>query len=287
MKFLAALLLLATQTAFASWTVTAYNIRNFDHDADAGPTNIAELQRILKDVKSDVMGFEEVVNGPAFDAVIKKTFPTYAIIKSSCGGFGKQSLALIYDQAKFDFVKKEEDLSFSGKENACGSLRPVMLVTLKQKTTNQMMIFASIHLKAGGDSRAMSTRWAQYKKLRLLAGQYEKANIFMMGDFNTTGYNLKNEDYKQFDDFLGAAGLRTVSENIACTNYWHGADQDPSFMPSVLDHIVMQDKQFSQVQEVRVGGHCQVTSCRPAMEDELGVSFAAVSDHCPVQVTFK
>jgi endonuclease/exonuclease/phosphatase family metal-dependent hydrolase len=287
MKFLALTLFFVAQQAIAGWTLSTFNIRNFDHDRDAGPTNIAELRRLIQETKSDVMTFQEVVNIPAFQNVVASNLPDYQIVRSDCGGFGKQNLAVVFNKAHFELVSKEEDLSFTGKDGTCGSLRPVMIVTLKQKATQQEYIFAVVHLKAGGDARSMQTRWGQYNRLKSLVAKYQKKKIILLGDFNTTGYNQGNEDFTKFEEFLSSARLRTSAEEVSCTNYWHGGDQDPSYISSVLDHILMQDSVHAGLRSVRVASHCQKNACRPAMPGDLGVSFASVSDHCPVQVTFK
>lgn len=108
-----------------------------------------------------------------------------------------------------------------------------------------------------------------------------------MGDFNTTGYTPKNEDFSRFNDMLDQSGMWTASENFACTSYWTGADADPAESPSVLDHIVMSNAMASNIESTQVGAHCQKLSCAAVTAEELGLSYAKVSDHCPVQVTFK
>lgn len=287
MKFSFLLILLLSTHAWAKWSVSTYNIRNFDNDRGAGPTNIAELGKIIKSVQSDVMAFEEVVNRTAFDSLIKKNLPGYAYEMSKCGGFGKQNLAVVYNLNTFEFLSQVEDLSFSGSNSGCGSLRPVLLVTLMHKESKQIYTFAAVHLKAGGDNRAMSQRWQQYVGLGRLLSRYSAQNLILLGDFNTTGYNIKNEDYAKFEDMLSGTGVRTMTENLACTNYWSGTQGGPAYESSILDHIVLQDKMLSQVMNVRVGAHCAMMDCRPATPAELGVSFQSVSDHCPVQVTFR
>lgn len=288
MKFLALLTLLVSTQIFAGFSVSTYNIRNFDNDYQAGATNVVELEKIIKSVKSDVMAFEEVVNLQAFQDVVKRNLTGYQISSSSCGGMGKQNLAVVFNTKTFEFVSQSEDLSYSGAGNSsCGSLRPVLFVTLKQKASGKNYIFAVVHLKAGGDQRAFSQRWVQYKRLENMAIEFKNENLIILGDFNTTGYNIKNQDYAKFESFISTAGLRTTSENIGCTNYWDGADQDPNYLPSILDHIVVQDKNVSSIESVKLGAHCMKNSCRPALAQDLGVTFEAVSDHCPVQVTFK
>ena len=90
--------------AWSKWTVATYNIRNFDKDYSSGATNINELSRILKEFKSDVMAFQEVVNKNAFLELMKKNLPDHLNVISNCGGFGKQHLALVYDTKKFEYL---------------------------------------------------------------------------------------------------------------------------------------------------------------------------------------
>jgi endonuclease/exonuclease/phosphatase family metal-dependent hydrolase len=283
------MMLLLTSSAWAGWSVSAYNIRNFDKDPEAGQTDYKELGRIINSVKSDVMTFEEVVNADAFASVMKDALPGYAYQISNCGGFGKQKIAVAYNPAVFEFVSKKEDLSFSTSnfERSCGSLRPVFVVSLRMKKSREVYAFAGVHLKAGGDARSMERRWGQYQKLEKLVQENGQAQLVLLGDFNTTGYNIRDVDYSHFNSFLDSAGLWTASEEIGCTNYWTGGDDDPNMAPSVLDHIVMSKALAAQVQSARVGAHCQKTSCEAVPESALGLSYQKVSDHCPLQVSFK
>lgn len=287
MKFSVLVMLLISLPGWAKWSVSTYNIRNFDKDPDAGAVNLVELGKIIKDVKSDVMAFEEVVNTVAFDNLIKKNLPGYVYEISKCGGFGKQNLAVVYNPKVFELVGRTEDMSFSGKPQGCGSLRPVLLVTLKHLATSKSYTFGAVHLKAGGNDAAFKQRWEQYLKLEKLSKTYAKSDLILLGDFNTTGYNIKDEDFERFESFISASGLRTMSEQIGCSNYWTGTLGGEEFQSSILDHIVLQDKNVSSVESVRVGAHCARTECRPATPADLGLSFESVSDHCPVQVSFK
>lgn len=286
MKFALLFLLLST-AGWAKWSVSTYNIRNFDSDPDAGKTDLVELGRIIKDVQSDVMAFEEVINKSAFDDLVKKNLNGYQYKISDCGGFGKQHLAVVYNPKVFEYVTHEEDLSFSGNGNACGSLRPVFLVTLKHKETQSNYTFGVVHLKAGGNRRAMEQRWKQYQLLSKLAGKFGGKNLILLGDFNTTGYNIKDADYDKFETLINVSSLRTMSEELGCTNYWSGTAGGNEFQSSVLDHIIVQDKNVKGVESVRVAAHCAKFDCRPTAPQELGLSFESVSDHCPVQVTFR
>ncbi len=286
MKFALVFLLLST-AGWAKWSVSTYNIRNFDNDPEAGRTNLVELGKVLKDFQSDVMAFVEVVNVQAFETLIKKNLTDLEYKISDCGGFGKQRLALAYNTKVFDYVTHAEDLTFSGNGTRCGSLRPVLLLTLRHRQTKSTYTFGVVHLKAGGNIRAMEQRWQQYKKLEKLSAHYKDEAFILLGDFNTTGFQIHDQDYEKFEALLSSSSLRTTSETLQCTSYWMGNEGGAQHQPSILDHIVVQDREINAVDSVRVGTHCARVDCRPATPAELGKTYEAISDHCPVQVVFK
>jgi endonuclease/exonuclease/phosphatase family metal-dependent hydrolase len=287
MKILLVISLLVASQAWAKWSISSYNIRNFDNDYQAGSTNVTVLGSTVKDLKSDVMGFIEVVNLNAFKTLVNTNLPGYNIQSSKCGGTGKQKLAIVFDPAVFKFISQTEDLTFSGTATSCGSLRPVLMVVLEQISTKKQFVFAAAHLKAGGGRSAMERRWKQYELLADLAAKFENQNLVVLGDLNTTGYNLKDDDYTHFEEFLTQSSMRTVSETLGCTSYWEGTLGTGQHQSSVLDHIVTSEKMASQIQDINLGAHCAKLDCRPATPAELGVSYQTVSDHCPIKVTFK
>jgi endonuclease/exonuclease/phosphatase family metal-dependent hydrolase len=288
MKFSLLALFLITTQVWAGFSVSTYNIRNFNKDPGAGTTNVAELTKIIQSVKSDVMGFEEVVNVAAFKSLMQTALPGYLFEISACGGGGKQHLAIAYNPKTFKFINTAEDATFSGStSNSCGSLRPMFMVNLEHKATKTFYLFSANHLKAGGDANAFNQRWNQYKKLLAFAEASSELNLIMLGDFNTTGYNIKNEDYTKFEEFLTNAKLRTMSENLGCTSYWEGELGGAEHQSSILDHIILQEKNAAAVQEINLGSHCAKSACKPSTPADLGVSYQSVSDHCPVQIIFK
>ena len=285
-KIFLLLSLILVPHAWAGWSISSYNIRNFDHDPEAGQTNLTELGNIIKDFKSDVMTFIEVVNLPAFKKVVAENLPGYVVANSACGGFGEQKLAIIYDPKVFDFISSSEDMTFSSTTTSCGDLRPAFLVTLKHKTNKQTYVFAALHLKAGGSATAMQERWAQYELLEKLAKKYNSQNLIILGDLNTTGYSVQDEDFAHFSQFLTSSSLRTISENLSCTAYWAGNLSTGQHQSSILDHIVLKNEMYDEVKEIYFGSHCAKLDCQDARPSELGLSYKSVSDHCPIQVIF-
>src|SRR5690606_14481256 len=183
MKFSFIIAFLISLPAWAKWSVSTYNIRNFDNDFQAGRTNLVELGKIIQDVKSDVMVFEEVGNIKAFNSLVQKELPGFSSVISNCGGTGRQHLSVTYDTKTFEYVEKVEDMTFSSNGKNCGSLRPVLLVSLKNKKTKTVYTFGAVHLKAGSGSKAFQKRWEQYGLLKKLAKQYASKNLIFLGDF--------------------------------------------------------------------------------------------------------
>ena len=287
MKMFLLLSFLLTTQAFAGWSISHYNIRNFNKDPDAGPTNIAQLSKNIRAAKSDVMSFNEVVNVPAFEQLLKIALPGYFIAVSSCGGFGQQKIAIAFNPKVFKFISYAEDLTFSSGGTTCGDLRPGLFLNLQHLSNGKMYTFAGFHLKAGGEEAAMRKRWTQYKLLAQLAQKYASKNLVIMGDLNTTGYNIKDADYDQFQSFLSVSKFATASQNLACTSYWEGTLGNGLHQSSILDHIVLKNDMAREVANVSVGAHCAKLDCRDATPADLGIDYASVSDHCPIQVTFK
>lgn len=287
MKIFLLLSLLVTSQAFAGWSISHYNIRNFNKDPDAGATNLEQLARNIRATKSDVMSFNEVINVPAFEALLKVALPGYYIAVSSCGGFGQQKLAIAFNPKVFKFISYAEDLTFSSGGNSCGDLRPGLLLNLQHLTNGKIYTFAGFHLKAGGEEQAMRKRWAQYKLLAQLTQKYAARNLVIVGDLNTTGYNIKDADYTQFQGFLNASRFVTASQNLACTSYWEGTLGNGLHQSSILDHIVLKTDMAREVVSVDVGAHCAKLDCRDATPADLGIDYASVSDHCPIKVTFR
>jgi endonuclease/exonuclease/phosphatase family metal-dependent hydrolase len=285
-KILLLLSLILVPHARAGLSISSYNIRNFDHDPEAGQTNVTELGRNIKEFKSDVMTFIEVVNLPAFKKVVAENLPGYMVESSTCGGFGEQKLAVVYDPKVFRFISSSEDMTFSSTTTSCGDLRPAFLVTLEHKSNKQTYVFAALHLKAGGSAPAMQERWTQYELLEKLAKKYKSQNLIMLGDLNTTGYSIQDEDFAHFSQFLTSSSLRTISENLSCTAYWAGTLTTGQHQSSILDHIVLKNEMYDEVKEIYFGSHCAKLDCQHATPSELGLSYKSVSDHCPIQVIF-
>jgi endonuclease/exonuclease/phosphatase family metal-dependent hydrolase len=277
------IVLLFSFSLHADFKVSTFNIRNFDKDR-SGTTDLNELKKMLTSLDSEVIGFQEVVNTKLFQEFILQNFSDLDLTISNCGGSGRQKLALVYNKNKFELRTEFEDLSFSSVKSTCGTLRPVYFVTLREKTTKKEFLFGLIHFKAGGSKEAMEKRWYQYRLLLQKSRELKDENFFLMGDFNTTGYISRDEDYLEFRSFLEEAQLSTTADSLECTSYWNGGRRSGFFYPSLLDHILVSDALRSKIKKSSSYAHCLKQNCQISTLAELGDTFQKVSDHCPLSL---
>lgn len=263
-------------------------------DSKPGTTNKKELVKILNDLDFDFLTVEEIVNAGSFTNLIERNFRDHKLLLSRCGGGGKQKLGFIYNKSKFQLINFYEDDSLSDtrtSDDGCGRLRPALVGIFKEKKTNKKFVMIGVHLKAGGSPSSYAQREEQYKTLKSIIRSFKRKRIYdvvVMGDFNTTGYVHRDEDYSNFRDLLSDVRLNTSATKLDCTSYWSGMNtQDDIEESSILDHIVYPDRflNYSRAR-VEVHSHCAKVRCSNVSDRELGKSYEEVSDHCPVITTF-
>mgnify|MGYP003672384989 CR=1 FL=1 len=297
LSFVAAYLCLSSiAQASSSFKVTSYNIRNFsavegvpsDYRPIDGATNPIALDQVLTSFKSDIMAFQEIINGELFGSIIKETLPRHQLILTECGGTADQKVGIAFDRTKFDLINSVEDWRVSLSNRCNYGLRPALVVILKHKKTRKQIAVIAVHLKAGSGERNRNTRREQHEILSVVINELREKSIkdvVVLGDFNTTSYFEQTPGAAQFDDFLKDNDLRNTSSSLSCTSYWQGDRGDGNMAPSHLDHILHNGR--LRFIGARVGAHCAQTSCQPTPEADLGDTFKGVSDHCPVQVEFR
>lgn len=287
--------LLISFSAHAAMQVTSYNIRNFDKKGEG--TDKVELIKILKSLGSDLIAVEEIYNNESFENLVLKHFPKHAFVLSRCGGGGKQNVGFLYRKDKLILNKLVEESKISDPSGTvtsygCASLRPALLGFFTEIESNKKFVAVAVHLKAGSGSKNYAKRAWQYKFLGKMVRELRLAghkDILLMGDFNTTGFDNKDQDYKNFSRMLNLSGTETASKNIKCTSYWRGKNtSDDIEEPSVLDHVVHNSNFLNmKLTESYVGAHCKLANCQEVYNSTLGTSYMDVSDHCPVTARFE
>lgn len=276
-----------------SFSISTYNIRNFAQieGEDSvfkpldGPTNLKAMVKVIHTAKSEIMAFQEVINGPLFERVMAEQLPKHRVLMSECGGTADQKIAIAYDESVFSLESYEEEWRISLSTRCNFGLRPALIAWLKHKKTKKRIAVIAVHLKAGSGDRNRATRKEQHQVLKTVIGEISSKNlndIIILGDFNTTSYIEQTPGAAQFEDFLSQARLKNTSASVGCSSYWQGDRGDGKMWPSHLDHILHRGK--SRLIKATAMAHCSQNSCSPVSEEQLGESFTGVSDHCPVQV---
>lgn len=291
-----AALLLASISAQAL-TIGAYNIRNFDYDVRYKiTTNKNELSKMISALNVDVLSIEEIGNTAKWDEFVAGKLPGYDTEVSRCGGAHGQHLGFLYNKNTVELLSFNEDLSISdpgGNDGGCdkGS-RPVAIGLFRIKATGQKFYGMTVHLKSGSNPASLAKREKQYQVLKnLIADLRSKTGIkdfYFAGDLNTTEYLRKGNDYKQLTKVVSDLGMVDLTSNLGCSAYWWGGTDDGIEDPSLLDHVVASPGLIKTARPAaQVTGHCKQVSCRRASLKDLGISYAEVSDHCPITATIQ
>lgn len=271
----------------AAIRIASLNLRNFGHEQGR------DYQRLLKNellkTNADIFAFQEIIDGSRLAEILSDTHPNHQLVFSRCGGGGRQHLAMAYPASLFDLVEIEENESVGNSfRKYCGSLRPSFIVSLLEKSTQRVLSFHIVHLKAGGDRRSIDRRNNQYRKLAQEISAPSPRFHILLGDFNTTGFDQMDQDGRNFFNFLQQNNLTTSATATKCTSYWPGRNyKDRLEEPSTLDHIVVSNQLKIVRGSIQTYGHCLVKNCEQVNKSQLGSYYKAVSDHCPLALTIE
>lgn len=270
----------------ANLKIATFNIENFGRKGVQ--KDIELLRKIILEMDADIVGVQEIVKKNKFKKFIIKKLPDYELILSKCGGRGEQYLGFIYKKERLKLVKFFEDKRVAQmRGNRCDSLRPAAVGIFQDLVTEKKIAALSVHLKAGGGKRNYKRRKKQYKVIGQLISEVKSKyteNIIAMGDFNTTGYLLKDRDYKNFIQLVENINAVNVAQKLNCSSYWSGKDREDGIEePSLLDHILITKKLAkNSLRSEKSLSHCKKVFCSRVPISDLGVTYKKVSDHCPL-----
>jgi hypothetical protein len=295
MRYFITLLALLSSLSLQALTIGAYNIRNFDYDQRYRiHTNKPELGMMLRSLRADVLSVEEINNTKEFQQFIARELPNYGVALSNCGGSHGQRLGFIYNKQKVSLLSFNEDLSLSnpGGEGTCdqGS-RPLAIGLFEIKSSKQRFYGYTAHLKSGSAPSSVTRRHQQFAMLKNiildLSSRTGIKDYFVAGDLNTTEYISRGADYKMLNQFTKELGIVNLTEVLGCSAYWWGGADDGIEHPSLLDHVIATKGLIRNKPRAQLSGHCRSVSCQKAPTEALGVSYAEVSDHCPITATIQ
>ncbi len=221
--------------------------------------------------------------------MIAAKLPGYEVAVTRCGGAHGQKLGFVYNTATVELLSFNEDLTISepGKGGSCDSgSRPLAIALFQIKATGQKYYALTAHLKAGGDTAAISKRAAQYqiiaKTVKELREKTGVKDFSIAGDMNTTEYLNRGSDYKNFTKMVTDMGMVDLASNSACSAYYWGGTDDGIETPTLLDHVVVTPGLMKKKTSAEAHAHCKKVSCREVPAKELGIIYESVSDHCPM-----
>lgn len=292
MKIALTLLSLITSLSVqASITIGAYNIRNFDYDERYRiRTDKTELSTMLKNLKADVLSVEEINNTPEFKNFIGQKLPGYKAAISECGGEHGQHLGFIYNSATIEMLSFNEDLAVAGGGCNSGS-RPLAIGLFQIKASKQKFYGMTAHLKSGSDPESIKKRMEQFDIIKKLVKELKAktgvADFYLAGDLNTTEYISRGTDYQLLNKVVSELGAVNLTQSVGCSAYWWGGTDDGVETPSLLDHVIATPGLVKSNSRPQVHGHCKKVTCKQVKIEELGISYEAVSDHCPLTATIQ
>jgi len=275
---------------FGTLNFGTYNVRNFgtvEFKADV-TTNKFLLKTLILKTSADVLAVQEIVDDELFKNFIKESLPQYNLILSECGGSGNQKVGILYNKEKLKLNWSKEDNRIANGESCQAGIRPAMIAQFQMKDSHLNFQVIAVHLKAGGRASNIEARFKQLEILSLMVEELRAKKmdyIAIMGDFNTTEYLEDANAAARFKKVVRDNDLIDFAEEIDCSSYWKGPENDEVMRyASLLDHVMI-SKEFHQqfkYDSARTLAHCQKNSCRQETVDGLGLTYNEVSDHCPV-----
>lgn len=291
--------LLSSYNSSAGLRVASYNIRNFDYDVRSHtPTNKLHLVKLISEMQADLIAVQEINQKEEFENMITKNFAgSYKAKLSECGGANDQKLGFIYNTNKLSLIEFKEDLrtvnpnynnqNQEQEQGLCytGS-RPLAIGIFQNKVTNEKIVGIAVHLKAGGRPSNIRKRFKQHEVISTIVKEFQKngfLNVVVMGDFNSTEYINKGEEFERFKESVQTMNMADAAKDLKCSAYWWGGSRDSKQHPSALDHILISNNLLNgTTPKLHSYGHCKKLNCKTTLEEDMGVSFDEVSDHCPI-----
>lgn len=242
--------------------IATFNIENFPKHAAQAAGAFDELARL--DVS--IVGVQEIVEPVLFDREARRRLGSdwrTALVRTSTHPRANH-LGVLYDSRTWTHVAT----TVHDDTRLDGGYKPTVDVALRDDRGEVLHVLV-VHLKAGGDGRAIRAR--QYAALARILERTPGKRI-VVGDFNATDDRGDRSDLARL---ARSARLAWATEGLACTAFW---DRDDGCFRSRLDHVLA----WRAPTTVELGGACATHGCD--REDRCPVYVERVSDHCPVVV---
>ena len=242
--------------------VMTWNIKDFP----ISNNTIDYVNEIITDILPDIIAFQEINDGTAFNT-LANSIPAYEFISSGSG------LALAARSNIVEITSWSTLFPDAGYEFVWRYPLLVELNWLCGTNATSLQII-NIHLKAYDDSESFNRRYASCELLSDYINDNPNINIIILGDYNDEITDSQNNN--SLWPLVSHDAVAFATEPIADIDYYASYPSWPSF----LDHIGLSTPLFDELN----GGN--ITTIR--VDDYTGYSNYQnnISDHRPVLWSF-
>jgi endonuclease/exonuclease/phosphatase family metal-dependent hydrolase len=250
------------------------------------PMNDDEREGLLKDfflkdlITTDIFLFQEITKPEQFQNLLDSK---YKCLAYDDRGRAHQYVVTCFDTAKFEAINTSGDLFDPSRALLISErkdrLRDVLFITLKSKTTGQIINTYNLHLKSGTDAEAKR----RDQSSRLLS-QIKNQNIpldetiVIGGDFNSYTKKVNNIPRNEIEDFLLEGekdGLEFFTQKDKPTTL--------SFKQKTFDFLLINTKH--KIENYLIHPICNKENISKSELANLMFFKDNISDHCPVTTT--
>lgn len=268
-------------------TLGTFNIRLFP---DRGTAQAAVAERIAE-LDADLFMVQEIREPAAFDAVLAvasaATGRDYAASLGPMCRTSELQLGVVHDRRRFREVERRTQALLDPEGRcSCRDGHPPAFLSVLEGEGGARLAAMSVHLQYGGRRwmhRARRDQWdhlvATILRLRAELGPIALA---VAGDFNSTGFPDDDRGERTLIvEAAARAGMVLATAELRCTAYWRPNRRTRDYVPSMLDHILLDPAPRGPVE---VLGMCAALGGRGCPGDADVRDFHVVSDHCPLRV---
>ncbi|MBD3226518.1 MAG: hypothetical protein GF313_17465 [Caldithrix sp.] len=248
-------------------------------------TDIEALFHLLDSLDIELLGVQEIVDGPLFAQKAQHYLGDhYRFIYSKSGG--SQKVGFLYDSTRLT-LKGESRTYLSVALGEDSRLRPAFSAFFQYKKNGFDFHALVTHLKAMPSGRDI--REKQWKAIKTILTDIQKDNekdIILLGDFNNVS-PIREQEFLPLMDQLNYYWATGELETKG-SNYWQPDYKVERVQSSLIDHIFISDDAKVEYVDnsLKVGGMC-ATGAEEFKGDAIPDYFHTISDHCPVFATFR
>ena len=248
-------------------------------------TDTTMLFNLLKNLDIEVLGVQEIVDPPLFEAMAKRHLgENFEFIYAQAES--KQKVGILYDKSAVQLIGEPKNYPEIALDMP-NRLRPALMAYFKSIPDGFDFHVIVVHLKSS--PKYYDVRQAQWAVLTNIIKQIpndetKDGDIILLGDFNHVSDMRWGEFLPIIDslDFYWTVGTDTS----VISSYWRPDWQKPELKASNIDQVFISRDATEEFKPAsfKVGGLC--AGRRAEISGEFPEYYQKISDHCPVYVSF-